>query len=49
VCLEDQLTELYQPQSVTSLRKENTFAPAAAESEIARLTRTDLVVVGVGA
>ena len=49
VCLEDRLTELYQPQSVTSLRKENTFAPAAADSEIARLTGTDLVVVGVGA
>ena len=48
-CLEDQLTELYEPQSVTSLRKENTFAPAAAEGEIAYLTRTDLVVVGVGA
>jgi hypothetical protein len=42
-------TELYHPQSVTSLRKENTFAPAGAESEIAQLARTDLVVVGVGA
>jgi hypothetical protein len=47
--LEDLFTELYRPQSVTSLRKENTFAPAAAESEIAQLARTDLVVVGVGA
>ena len=47
--LEDLFTELYHPQSVTSLRKENTFAPAGAESEIAQLARTDLVVVGVGA
>jgi hypothetical protein len=48
--LEDLFAELYHPQSVASLRKENTFAPAAAESEIAHFkTRTDLVVVGVGA
>jgi hypothetical protein len=48
--LEDLSAELYHPRSVTSLRKENTFAPAAAESEIAELkTRTELVVIGVGA
>jgi len=48
--LEDLLAEFYHPQSVASLRKENTFAPAAAEGEIAQLkTRTDLAVVGVGA
>jgi hypothetical protein len=47
--LEDLCRELYHPQSVTSLRKENTFAPAAAESEIAQLARTDLALVGVGA
>jgi hypothetical protein len=48
--LEDQSAELYHPRSVTSLRKENTFAPAAVESEIAELkTRTELVVIGVGA
>ncbi|HEU4341116.1 MAG TPA: hypothetical protein VFU31_06050 [Candidatus Binatia bacterium] len=48
--VEDLLAELYHPESVLSLRKENTFAPAAADSEIAHLkTRTDLVVVGVGA
>jgi len=48
--LEARLSELYRPRSVDSLRKENTFAPAAAEGEIAELkTRTDRVVVGVGA
>lgn len=48
--LEDLFSELYHPRSVTSLRKENTFAPAAADGEIAELkTRTELVVIGVGA
>ena len=48
--LEAILSELYRPRSVASMRKENTFAPAAAEGEIAELkTRTDLVVIGVGA
>jgi len=48
--LEVMLSGFYHPRSVASLRKENTFAPAAAEGEIAELkTRTDLVVVGVGA
>jgi hypothetical protein len=48
--LQDLLSELYHPRSVTSLRKENTFAPAAAQGEIAELTiRTELVLVGVGA
>jgi hypothetical protein len=47
---EDLSVELYHPRGVTSLRKENTFAPAAAESEIAQLkNRTELVVIGVGA
>jgi len=48
--LEERLSELYHPQSVASLRKENTFAPAAAEGEIAELkTRAEVAVVGVGA
>lgn len=48
--LEATLSELYYPSSVASLRKENTFAPAAAAGEIAELkTQTELVVVGVGA
>lgn len=48
--LEDLFAEIYHPRSVTSLRKENTFAPAAAESEITKLkTHTELVVIGVGA
>ena len=48
--LEVMLSELYHPRGVASLRKENTFAPAAAEGEIAELkTRTELVVIGVGA
>jgi len=48
--LESFLTELYHPRSVISLRKENTFAPAAAEHEIAKLkAETDLVIAGVGA
>jgi len=48
--LEVILSGLYHPRSVASLRKENTFAPAAAEGEIAELkTRADMVVIGVGA
>ncbi|MBI2210135.1 MAG: hypothetical protein HYU47_05975 [Deltaproteobacteria bacterium] len=48
--LEVIVSELYHPLSVASLRKENTFAPAAAGGEIAELkSRTDLVLVGVGA
>ncbi len=48
--LEVMLSELYHPRSVASLRKENTFAPAAAEGEIAELkTRTELALIGVGA
>ena len=48
--LEDLFAEIYHPRSIVSLRKENTFAPAAAESEIAKLkTCTELVVIGVGA
>jgi hypothetical protein len=48
--LEVIMSELYHPRSVASLRKENTFAPAAAEGEIAELkTRTEMVVIGVGA
>ena len=48
--LEVMLSELYHPRSLTSLRKENTFAPAAADGEIAELkNRTELAVIGVGA
>jgi len=48
--LEELFSELYRPRSVISLRKENTFAPAASEGEIAQLkNRTGLAVVGVGA
>jgi len=48
--LEVILSELYHPRSVASLRKENTFAPAAAEEEIAELkSRTEMVIIGVGA
>jgi hypothetical protein len=48
--LEDRIAALYHPRSVISLRKENTFAPAAANGEIATLkVQSDLVVIGVGA
>lgn len=48
--LEQLLTALYHPVSVISLRKENTFAPAAAETEIEKLgTAANIVFTGVGA
>lgn len=48
--LEKFLTAVYRPRSVISLRKENTFAPAAAEVEIAKLrAESSLVITGVGA
>jgi hypothetical protein len=48
--LERILSERYHPQSVASLRKENTFAPAAAGGEIERLrAEAEVAIVGVGA
>ncbi len=48
--LERILSERYRPESVASLRKENTFAPAAGGGEIDRLrAEAEVVIVGVGA
>lgn len=48
--LEASLSELYRPASVLSLRKENTFAPAAAQGEISKIAGlADVAITGVGA
>ena len=48
--LEQILLERYRPQRVASLRKENTFAPAADGGEIERLrAEAEVVITGVGA
>ncbi|MFQ5852910.1 MAG: hypothetical protein ACE5JU_20310 [Candidatus Binatia bacterium] len=47
---ERHLSKLYQPLAVISVRKENTFAPAADESELTNLEgKSDLLLTGVGA